>query len=92
MEYTAKQLEQIRQFAERLTPPSEISVLLGLRSEREFLEDIKTPDNAARIALLSGMNKTMDSIRQRNIQLANACSPAAIEQCSTYIRTIIKDM
>ena len=92
MEYTAKQLEQITQLSERLTPPSEISVLLGLRSEREFLEDIKTPDNAARIALLSGLHKTMDRIRQRNIQLANACSPAAIEQCCEYARNIIKEI
>ena len=82
MEYTAKQLEQITQLSERLTPPSEISVLLGLRSEREFLEDIKTPDNAARIALLSGLHKTMDSIRQ----------PAAIEQCCEYARNIIKEI
>ena len=92
MDYTQKQLEQIRQFAERLTPPSEISVLLGLKSESEFLQDIKEPDNPARIAMLAGMTVPADKIRQRNIQLANACSPAAIEQCSTYIRTIIKDM
>ena len=92
MDYTQKQLEQISQYAERLTPPSEISVLLGLRSEREFLEDIKSPDNPARIAMLSGMHKVADKIRQRNIQLANACSPAAIEQCCEYFRDIIKEM
>ena len=92
MDYTQRQLEQISQLAERLTPPSEISVLLGLRSESEFLQDIKEPDSPARIAMLAGMTKTADKIRQRNIQLANACSPAAIEQCSSYLRNMMKDM
>lgn len=78
--------------SEKLATPTEISVRLGFRSETEFLEDIRTPDNPARRAVVTGVYKVSDEIRTRNIQLAKACSPAAMEQCVNSIRDIMSHL
>lgn len=78
--------------SESLASPTEISVHLGLKSETEFLEDIRTPDNPARRAVVEGVYKVSNALRTQNIQLAKACSPAAMEQCVNSIRDIMSHL
>lgn len=81
MEYTKEQLEKIEKLASTLTPIPEISVLMGLASEDMLALDIATHGNPARMAYLRGMAETAKELREKNLELAMACSPSAMEQC-----------
>lgn len=81
MDYTQEQLKKIEQLAAMLTPVSEISVLLELKNEDMLSLDIATHGHPARMAYLRGMASTASELREKNLQLARACSPSAMEQC-----------
>lgn len=92
MDYTTEQLQKIEELAHILTPASEISALLGLKSEDEFLLDIATKGNPARIAFMRGMAQTANDLRFKNLELANACAPSAIEQCFHDLKHMMNDL
>ena len=92
MDYTAEQLQRIEELAHILTPASEISALLGLKSEDEFLLDIATKGNPARTAFMRGMAQTANDLRSKNLELANACAPSAIEQCFHDLKHMMSDL
>lgn len=81
MEYTKEQLKKIEEMASQLTPVNQICVLLGLKSEDMLALDIATHGNPARMAYLRGMAATAKELREKNLELAKACSPSAMEQC-----------
>lgn len=66
--------------AAELTPPSEISVHLDI-NEDEFLLAIGMHNHPARKAYLKGIASTARELREKNLQLARACAPTAMEQC-----------
>ncbi len=86
MEYTDLQLKEIERLARGLTPASEISVLLDLKSEDEFLLDIVTRGNPARRAYMRGLATTATQLRAQSLKLADSFAPSAIEQCCTYLK------
>lgn len=81
MDYTKEQLKKIEEMASQLTPVNQICVLLGLKSEDMLSLDIATHGHPARMAYLRGMASTASELREKNLQLARACSPSAMEQC-----------
>ena len=92
MDYTTEQLQKIKELARILTPASEISALLELKSEDEFLLDIATKGNPARIAFMRGMADTANDLRSKNLELAKACAPSAIEQCFHDLKHMMNDI
>ena len=92
MEYTKEQLEKIQEFAAALTPVSEISVLLGLQNEDMLSLDISTHGHPARLAFMRGMAATAHELRDKNLQLARACSPSAMEQCFHDIQIMMQSL
>ena len=92
MDYSQEQLQKIEQLALILTPASEISALLELKNEDEFLLDIATKGSPARAAFMRGMAKTANELREKNIELANACAPSAIEQCFHDLKHMMNDL
>lgn len=92
MDYSQEQLTQIEQLARTLTPASEISVLLGLKNEDLFLMDVATKGNPARTAYLRGMAATANELREKNLELAKACAPSAVEQCFRDIKSMMNDL
>lgn len=63
-----------------LTPLHETAALLGLNADMLAL-DVATNGHPARNAYLKGMAITAQELREKNLQLARACSPSAMEQC-----------
>lgn len=92
MDYTTEQLQRIEELAHILTPASEISALLGLKNEDEFQLDIATKGNPARTAFMRGMAQTAHDLRSKNLELANACAPSAIEQCFHDLKHMMNDL
>lgn len=92
MDYTPEQLQRIEKLALILTPASEISALLELKNEDEFLLDIATKGNPARMAFMRGMAQTANGLRLKNLELANACAPSAIEQCFHDLKHMMNDI
>ncbi|MCR4602457.1 MAG: hypothetical protein K5683_02840 [Prevotella sp.] len=74
-----------------MTPITEIGVLLGL-NEISLRDDILTPGHPAREAFYRGYAKTALKIRQRNLELAEAGSPAADEALRAYLKTMNNDL
>ncbi len=65
-----------------LTPVSQISILLEPPINEDMLAlDIATHGHPARMAYVRGMAATAKELREKNLQLAKACSPSAMEQC-----------
>lgn len=91
MDYSPNSLQRIEELARSLTPLTEIGVLLGF-NEVEFHDAVMTPGNPARTAYLKGYATTALEIRKRNIELAEAGSPAADEQLRGYMRKMMIDL
>lgn len=92
MDYSQEQLEQIEELARILTPASEISALLKLENEDLFLLDLSLKGSPARIAFMRGMATTAQELRSKNLKLAKACAPSAIEQCFKDLRQMLNDL
>ena len=86
MDYSQEQLEQIEELARILTPASEISALLKLENEDLFLLDLSLKGSPARMAT------TAQELRSKNLELAKACAPSAIEQCFKDLRQMLNDL
>lgn len=91
MDYLIDSLKKIEELASKLTPITEISALLEL-NEIKFRDDVNTPGNPARIAFYKGFAATALKIRERNMQLAEAGSPAADEALCSYIKRMMNDL
>lgn len=89
MEYTKEQLQKIEKLASTLTPVSEIAVFLELQNEDILGLDIATHGHPARKAYLRGMATTAKELREKNLQLARACSPSAMQQCFKDLQDMI---
>ena len=74
-----------------MTPPQEISALLGL-DETVFRADINTPGNSARLAFMKGYAETALKLRKQNLDLVDAGSPAADEACRSYLRRVEREL
>lgn len=92
MDYSQEQLEQIEELARILTPASEISALLKLENEDLFLLDLSLKGSPARVAFMRGMATTAQELRSKNLELAKACAPSAIEQCFKDLRQMLNDL
>lgn len=92
MDYSQEQLEQIEELARILTPASEISALLKLENEDQFLLDLSLKGSPARITFMRGMATTAQELRSKNLELAKACAPSAIEQCFKDLRQMLNDL
>lgn len=82
----------IEQLAKILTPAPEMAVLIGVTNEDVFLLDIATKGHPARAAYMRGMASTARELRERNLELAKACAPSAIEQCFKDLRQMLQDL
>lgn len=91
MDYTKEQLQKIEELAKILTPATEMATLLGF-DEDLFMLDLSTKGNPARRAFMTGMAGTAKTLRQKNLELANACAPSAIEQCFHDLRQMLNDL
>ena len=87
--YNDEQLKNIEKLAEELTPASEISALLDLPW---LLVDINTPNNTARLAYLHGMAKTAHELRIKNLELARAMAPSAMDQCFSDLKRMNREL
>ena len=92
MDYSQEQLEKIEELARILTPASEMSALLQLENEDQFLLDLSLKGSPARIAFMRGMATTAQELRSKNLELAKACAPSAIEQCFKDLRQMLNDL
>ena len=84
-------LKKIECLAKKLTPITEIGVLLEL-NEVELRDGINTIGHPFRIAYFKGMAQTAMKIRERNMALAEAGSPAADEALASYLRKMMNDL
>ena len=91
MDYSTDLLQQIKRLAAKLTPITEISVLLGL-NEIELRDSVNTMGHPARQAFYEGMAETALKVRERDLQLAEAGSPSADEALKNYLRNMINDL
>ena len=91
MDYSTGLLTKIQELASKLTTISEISVLLDI-DERELRDDIGTYGTEVRKAFMSGYAKTALKVRERNLELAEAGSPAADEAIDKYLRKMLNDI
>ncbi|MCQ2128298.1 MAG: hypothetical protein MJZ08_02550 [Bacteroidaceae bacterium] len=81
------QLKTITDMGELLTPPEQVAIELDI-NEEIFLSCLTTVGNPIRIAYIKGMAKTEKVLRTAAIDSASAGSPAAMEQCMTFLRNI----
>lgn len=91
MDYSTENLQQIRSLANKLTPITEIGVLLGL-NEQLLRDDIATVGHPARQAFYGGMAEQALKIRERTIELAAAGSPSADDSLKVYLRKMLNDL
>ena len=90
-DYSTELLQKIEQLASQLTPPTEMSFLLGI-DERILKMDLSIPDSPARKAFFTGFARTANELRCNNITLANAGSPAALVSCLNDMHNMITDL
>ena len=91
MDYSNDLLNRIKELASKLTPLPEISALLDI-DETELRHDVNTPGNPARRAFMKGYADTALHLREQNLELADAGSPAADEACQGYMKRMIRDI
>ena len=92
MDYSQEQLDRIEELAKQLTPVLEIGILLGLPNEDELQLDISTVGHPARKRFLHGLALTANELRRKNMELANACAPSAMEQCFHDLKQMLIDI
>ena len=82
---SVEQLKTITELAELLTPPQQVAIELNI-SEDIFLSCLTSLENPIRIAYIKGVAKTEKTLRAAAIDAAASGSPAAMEQCMTFLR------
>lgn len=89
-EYTTEQLAKIRELAQKLTPISDIAVLMEL-DVRQFRMDIADDMHPASLAYHRGKAETALKIRENELTLAEAGSPLAVTLMNSYIKDMETD-
>jgi hypothetical protein len=91
MEYTQEELATIEEMAKNLSPVPQIALELGLNEDMMAL-DISTHGHPARAAFMRGMYATAEELRAKNLELARACSPTAMEQCFRDLQNMMMSL
>ena len=91
MDYSQNLLEEIRVLASKLTPITEIGVLLDIPIN-ELRDDIATEGSPAWSAFHKGLAQTAKEMREMDMELAKAGSPAAAEALRTHLKRIMNDL
>jgi len=84
MQYSAEQLEKIKELASQLMRPEHIALLLEIDYE-EFKRKIKHKGGDAYKAYESGKAETILELRKGEIQLAKLGSPLAVDMVHRFI-------
>ena len=71
--------------------PSMVSIRLGI-DEVQLLDDIHTIGNPARRAYYTGLEATDRELRQQQLDLMRAGSPAAIADCQQRIERCLNEI
>ena len=90
MDFTHEQIDELQNYAESLTPISDIAVLMDVDAF-ELRAAIADGSNAISRAYRLGKAKTMLRIRQNELQLADAGSPLAVQLMTYYVRDMDAD-
>jgi len=77
--------------ASKLTPITEIGVLLDIPIN-ELRDEIATEGSPAWTAFHKGVAETAKEMRERDLDLAKAGSPAAAEAIRSYLKRILNDL
>ena len=91
MDYSTDLLTRIQELASKLTPVTEISVLLWLPTNT-LKDDIATTGHPARQAFYKGMAEQALKIRERDLELAEAGSPSAADNLHDYLKHMLDDL
>ena len=90
MEFTQQQIDELKSYAEALTPISDIAVLMDV-SSFDLRAAIADETSAISRAYRVGKATTTLRIRQNELQLADAGSPLAVQLMSNYVRDMDAD-
>lgn len=91
MDYSTDQLARIHQLAKTLTPLTEIGALMDVPISC-LSDDVATEGHPARQAFYKGMAEASLEIRERDIELAKAGSPAAADALREYLRKMLNEL
>jgi len=84
MQYSAEQLEKIKELSSQLMRPEHIALLLELDYE-EFKRKIKHKSSEAYKAYETGKAETILELRKQEIKLAKLGSPLAVDMVHRFI-------
>lgn len=85
-----KRTEEISDLVSKLTPISDMAILLGV-TEIELREALDDPNSPASYAYRDAKARVALQLRERDIELAGAGSPTAAENVSYYFRQMLQD-
>ena len=91
MDYSQNLLEEIRSLASKLTPITEIGVLLDIPIN-QLRDEISTEGSPVWTAFHKGVAQAAMEIRERDFDLAKAGSPAAAEALRAHLKRILNDL
>ncbi len=84
-------VSKVEELARQLTPLSEMAALTDI-DEMQLRDEISTSGSPLRKAYFRGMAEQALKIRKRNLELADAGSPAADEAVRGYLRKMMYDL
>lgn len=84
MQYSAEQLDKIKEMASELMRPEHIALLIGVDQD-EFKRHIKHKGSTAYIAYETGKAETIQELRRQELKLAKLGSPLAVEMVHKFI-------
>ena len=82
--------EEISDLVSKLTPISDMAILLGV-TEIELREALDDPTSPAAYAYKAAKARVALQLRERDIELASAGSPTAAENVTLYYRQMLQD-
>lgn len=91
MDYSTEQLTEIHRLAKALTPLTEIGALMDMPISL-LSDDVATEDHPAHKAYYKGMAEASLEIRERDLELAKAGSPAAADALRVYLRKMLSEL
>lgn len=91
MEISQELLKKVQDFAETLTPISEMSVLLDMK-EDELRDEILKPDSKLHRVYYLGMATVRQQIRKNELDLAAAGSPQAVQRTHEYLNKMLEEI
>ncbi len=84
MQYSAQQLQKIKEMASQLMRPEHIALLIDVDQE-EFRRNIKHKGSAAYLAYETGKAETILELRKQELKLARLGSPLAVEMVQKFM-------